>query len=631
MPYILFAAAVLLLSPSLFTSSVRAAQPSAPEPVAAPLRDLTWGQLNFLHTTDTHGWLAGHLQEPSYAADWGDYVSFAARMREKAESDGSDLLVIDTGDRVEGNGLYDSSEPKGVYLSEILRHQHIDLLSSGNHELYKRTTSAAEFFTTIPNFRGNYLASNIDILHPVLNEFVPLAPRFKKFTTQNQGIRIIAFGFIFNFKNNDNNTHVRSVEQTIKEEWFQDAIRDEDVDLFLVIGHAPVRSDEYNDIYREIRAIRWDTPIQFFGGHYHIRDYVRYDSKAYGLASGRFMETIGFMSIDGLSTSKHHFKPALAAPKFGRKYIDNNLFSFYHHTGLDETTFPTEHGRNVSLLIQQFRSALKLDTLHGCAPRDLWMSRVKYPHRNSIYTWLEEEVLPASLNDESRTGKPALAIVNTGAIRFDIFKGPFTQDTTYIISPFSSGFRYVKDVPYDRAKFLVEVLNKQPQIMTAQRQHIDLPTWSLAPPEQSKPADDAAAPFVKSSYTGWSAAGLLTDQALLSVNGYARPDLVPGYTTTDDAGTDGDDTVHSHLTFYRVPNCIQSLVTPNGSDELETVDLVYIDFIEPYVALAAKFAGLDVDFSQDSDVYMPSTNLTSLILNWVKTNWACDDASSESE
>lgn len=39
------------------------AQPSAPSPIAAPLRELPWGQLNFLQTTDTHGWHGGHLQE----------------------------------------------------------------------------------------------------------------------------------------------------------------------------------------------------------------------------------------------------------------------------------------------------------------------------------------------------------------------------------------------------------------------------------------------------------------------------------------------------------------------------------------------------------------------------------------
>jgi 2',3'-cyclic-nucleotide 2'-phosphodiesterase (5'-nucleotidase family) len=39
------------------------AQPEAQPPVAAPLRELPWAQLNFLHTTDVHGWWGGHLQE----------------------------------------------------------------------------------------------------------------------------------------------------------------------------------------------------------------------------------------------------------------------------------------------------------------------------------------------------------------------------------------------------------------------------------------------------------------------------------------------------------------------------------------------------------------------------------------
>jgi hypothetical protein len=48
---------------STFALAVHASQPGAISPVAGPLRNLTWGQLNFLHTTDTHGWLAGHLLE----------------------------------------------------------------------------------------------------------------------------------------------------------------------------------------------------------------------------------------------------------------------------------------------------------------------------------------------------------------------------------------------------------------------------------------------------------------------------------------------------------------------------------------------------------------------------------------
>jgi len=356
----------------------------------------------------------------SYSADWGDYVSFTIRMREIAEAHGRDLLVIDTGDRVEGNGLYDSSEPKGIYISEILKEQQIDVMSAGNHELYKKNTSEAEFSITVPNFHGHYLASNIDIYHPTTGKLIPLASRSRKFTTANQAIRIVAFGFLFDFTMNYNNTVVQPVEETVKTSWFQEAVHDQEVDLFMVVGHVPVQSKEYDTIFKEIRASHPTTPIQFFGGHYHIRDCARYDSNAYGLASGRFMETIGFMSIDGLSTKYNQVNPSLAEPVFARKYIDNNLFSFHYHTGLDENTFPTEQGLNVSLLIQQYRSSMKLDEIFGCIPEDLWMSRSPYTAADSIYAWLQKRVLPDMLSDESRPGKPAFAIINTGAIRFDL-------------------------------------------------------------------------------------------------------------------------------------------------------------------------------------------------------------------
>lgn len=105
---------------------VKRMQPDANDATYGPTRGaLEWGQLNFLHTvcaplpgipmlsdgpltalhlapppptqTDTHGWLEGHLDEPNYGADWGDMVSFTARMREKAKELGVDLLLVDTG------------------------------------------------------------------------------------------------------------------------------------------------------------------------------------------------------------------------------------------------------------------------------------------------------------------------------------------------------------------------------------------------------------------------------------------------------------------------------------------------------------------------------------------------------
>lgn len=599
---------VLTLSVALLAAPACTKQPAAPEPFAAPLRDLEFGQLNFLHTTDTHGWHAGHLLEPSFSADWGDYADFALRLKEKLEAEGKDLLIVDTGDRIEGNGLYDASEPKGLFTFDIFREQHMDIVCSGNHELYKRTSAENEYTITAPAYDGSYLASNLDIHHPETGELVPLAQRFKKFTTAKQGIRIMAFGFLYNFDRNANNTVVQRVEDTIKEEWFQTAIRDREIDLFVVIGHSAIRSEEFDMIFKAIRSVQWDTPIQFFGGHFHIRDYRKFDSKSYGLASGRFMETVGFQSITGLSTNTSHSK---SSPSFFRRYIDNNLYSLYHHSGHNASTFHSDRGRNITKAISEARSALDLDEKFGCSPRDLWMARAPYPSKESIFSWLEEEVFPGVVKDTSRGDRPRLVISNTGAIRFDIFKGAFTKDSTYIVCPFTSGFHYIKEVPYTKAKHLLRMLNQGGEIF----ENVDpsYAMWKLAPPEQISVKEDLIVSSLSQQHDG---------QIALS----SDTPLTPGYTTHDDAGSDGDDTIHAPISFYRVPNCIQSTINPHNvslADDTEDVlvDVVYNEFIEPWVLLALRFLGLEYE-QNDVDKYMPDETLTSLIAKWVGRNWA---------
>lgn len=79
-------------------------------PLTPPSRPLVWGDLNVIHTTDTHGWLLGHqklsLAEPDYrcvftkkrlrvyrstalhpmhsSGDLGDFASFVAHMKQIA-------------------------------------------------------------------------------------------------------------------------------------------------------------------------------------------------------------------------------------------------------------------------------------------------------------------------------------------------------------------------------------------------------------------------------------------------------------------------------------------------------------------------------------------------------------------
>lgn len=531
-------------------------------------------------------------------------------MREKADSIGADVLLVDTGDRIEGNGLYDASDPKGKYLYDIFKEQDIDIICTGNHELYQSDAADREYTETVPNFKGKYLASNLDYINPKTGKQIPMAQRYRKFTTKNQGIRVLAMGFLFDFTGNANNTVVQPVADTVKEAWFQDAIR-EDVDLFVIIGHVLLHGPEYKAIYRAIRSQKWDTPIQFFGGHSHIRDFAKYDSKAYGLQSGRYMETIGWMSIEGIQKGgKQDVKElrARASMSFERRYIDNNLYGFQYHTGLNESTFPTEHGKKVTKSIHQARRALDLDYNYGCAPKDLWLNRAPYPSEDSLLTWLDE-VVPAIITNPERKDTPTLALTNSGAMRFDIFKGTFTRDTTYIVSPFVSQYRYLKDVPYKSAKNVLSLINKGGEVFES----AELKATFLAPPEQLSIHANVIAPQIpvkiSSPDTGSQIPLAKSDS----------PDLIPGYTTKDDGGDDGDDTVHAPISFFNVPNCIQSAISFPENGDPENVDMVFIDFIQPWVLLALQFSGAKFG-SKDVELYRNET-LTDLMAGWIKENW----------
>lgn len=554
------------------------------------------------------------MQEASFSADWGDYISFAHHLRKQADDKGIDLLLVDTGDRIEGNGLYDASDPKGKYTFDIFKQQQMDVICSGNHELYKQNSSENEFYQTVPNAKGNYLASNIDIHNPKTGKFEPLAKRWRKFTTKNQGIRVTAFGFLFNFQGNYNNTRVQPVQDTIKEKWFQDAIQDKETDLFLVAGHVAVRSEEFKLIYQAIRAEHWDTPIQFFGGHVHVRDYKKYDRKAAALASGRYMETIGFMSIDGLNSGgKSDAVATKADPTFHRLYIDNNLFSLQYHSQTNSSTFSTKHGANVTKAIADARAKLNLDQAQGCAPQDLWMDRAPVNDPSSIFQWLKTTVLPEQLRGDSNDKTPKLILTNTGAVRFNIFKGPFTKDTESLVSPFTSGFRYLKEVDYSIAIRLIDVLNRGAPAFESADTWLDASL--LRSPEQLSLTVDR---IVDSSTKRISYAS----PEQMPLGGSIR--LTPGYTTVDDDGDEGDDTVHEPISFYSVPNCIQSKVGfKSNSTEPEAVDVVYNEFLEPFIIQSLQFLGGREYGKKDTRSYKHGITLTDVMANWIRENWPC--------
>lgn len=343
------------------------------------------------------------------------------------------------------------------------------------------------------------------------------------------------------------------------------------------------------------------------------------------------METIGFASVSGLSTSGKAV--AQATPKYERLYLDNNLYSLHHHTGLNSSTFDTSLGKNVSEAISHARGKMNLDKTFGCAPQDYWLNRAPYPANDSLLTWLETQVLPWIGNATSDSkSPPEVIITNSGAMRFDIFQGPFTIDTTFLVSPFTSGFRKIQGVPYSAARQVLTLLNNEgkvslTELMVLGGEHLDLDHFSVHALRQLA----SPLPPVSAMTRQGSAFQQIGPEAYSKMQHFlgggsfdsSKEKLIPGYTTTDDAGSKGDDTIHDRITFYDVPNCIATNVGIDIGAPPDTVDLVYNGFIEPWILLALRFLGVSYELEDTMDT-MNGKTFTTIISEWVAENWMCE-------
>lgn len=483
-------------NPELHTRHVKRMQPSALGAVSQPRGPLAWGQLNFIHTTDTHGWLEGHLKEHNYGADWGDFVSFTKDMKKKATSYGVDLLLVDTGDLHDGAGLSDATSPNGKISNIIFENIDYDVLTIGNHELYLTDIAYETFSQFSKKYGDRYLTSNVQILNNATGKFEYIGHKYRYFTTP-LGLRIMAFGVIYDFDGNTNYTNVITVANLTREQWFVNAVKTtEPVDLFLLIGHNPVRDTGSKTftmatVQKFIRKHRPTTPIQVFGGHSHIRDLAVYDERSVGLESGRYCETMGWLSMSGIHSSNYTGKHnPIGVPNptqkainvtadanitdnspltYFRRYLDWNRLTFeYHAVGSQAKTFDQKPGPAISADITADRKALNLSMLYGCAPQTYCVDCAPFGSNGSIYGLLEV-ALAAEVIAPARKTIPRLIIINTGSIRFDLVQGPFTYDDSFIVSPFADTFQYLAAVPYAAASKVLASLNKDAAISKKKR------------------------------------------------------------------------------------------------------------------------------------------------------------------
>ncbi|CCE88495.1 Piso0_002003 [Millerozyma farinosa CBS 7064] len=575
-------------------------QPAYHKDPAPSLRNLEWRDINFVHTTDTHGWYSGHLNQKQYQADWGNFISFTTHLREIAHAKGQDLLLVDSGDRHDGNGLSDATKPNGAKSLPIFIQQDYDILTIGNHELYEFENSKAEYEIVAKHYNSNYICSNVEY-EVSEGVFKSIGRKYKYFTTPMKGIRILALGFLFDFRRNNDHTRVKPISQVIEESWINDLFSEftpDKVDLIVINGHIPVSHDweELQTLHAFIRRFYPSTKIQYFGGHSHIRDFAVYDDKSTGLQSGRFCETVGWLGINtnvSQSSSNSEVKNT-----FTRSYIDFNLHSFMHHTGITSfEKFTTPKGEHVSRQIKKARYELGLETVVGQVNSNYYMDYVSITHPKSIFKLLSDKILPTlkPTNDSIELSSERIIIINTGSIRYDLYKGPFTLDTEYIVSPFRNNWVKIT-VPKKYAVGVTNVLNGGGYILNKEVDNLH-----LLPPQQR--SSRSITPKILDGSRNPSQKVFQSPELSYSINEGVvseRKQLTKGYVTHDDFGDDGDDTPHRAVVTHKVPNVIESTCLDQNSSDDTPTDLIFYDFIIPNIIWALHELGFEAEKSQVS-------------------------------
>ncbi|THU78430.1 Metallo-dependent phosphatase [Dendrothele bispora CBS 962.96] len=689
---------------------------STPSGLTPPTRPLQWGDINFIHTTDTHGWLLGHQKtsfpEPNYSGDLGDFASFVSHMKEIALQKDVDLLLIDSGDLHDGTGS-----------PTFLKQLPYDVMAIGNHELYIYANTLDMHTNFAPALNGRYLSSNVNITTVDANNNtidVPVGDRFAKFTTR-KGKKVTAFGVLFDFTGNDHNTTVQKVEDMVKEEWFTSEIAEEP-DFFLLVGHMPVQRDNWPLVFNAIRAVHPETPIFIFGGHTHIRDCVQLDNRSMSLESGRYMETVGWMSANvSSSTSSDPIS-------FSRRYLDTNRFTYQFHTGTSDSNstssssshYPRsnshsghddhdhDHGQGqghshsssplpsfdtpLGLQITQGLNALSdrfnLSFQFGVAPSDFTINQVAYPSSNSILTLMGAQVLPFSLTvsrsnfsasssssssssnssdfvtieGTNTTVPPFLMLTNSGSLRFDIYAGPFTKNDQLTASPFADAFNFIPGVEWGVALGVRSALDEAGEARRIRKRDGGLGGLGGLGNELEKREEELyRRGDVRKRYMDWMASQVrrhdtTPDASDEDEDESEDEDLTLGYVTTDSCPGIGDDTLHTPLKSFDIPDFISSddpfaiggtpisQATSSSSSSNSTssstnpvltnstlVDLVFVDFIQDQLlgilnSVQAQTTGVDKTKTRKEfgagDVRTYSTLLSTEVLGvWAIGNW----------
>lgn len=363
--------------------------------------------------------------------------------------------------------------------------------------------------------------------------------------------------------------------------------------------------------------------------------------------TGRYCETLGWLAISGINASpcapiknpkgvpnptrsaippsstgtiSASHLPTSTTPsslRYARRYLDWNRKTFAYHAAKSQkyTAFDTHKGEKVTSEITADRKELNLTSLYGCAPATYCQYCKPFMAEGNIFKLLQTALATVVVN-ETRKDNPRLIIINTGSVRFDLAKGPFTYDDSFIVSPFQDSFEFIPDVPYEQASKVLGILNAGP----FQKKKRDLSTTDFNFSPILADRDTCIDPPLTHFHDGNTRRSMQGGRLLRRQS--TAP--TPGYTTKDDFGTDGDDTIHSTIPNYPQPNDLQANASfPADGSMPKKVDLVFLDFIASYIVNALNTPDVGGKYSLSQVSYYMDKKFTtnSYLPAYAKIAW----------
>lgn len=171
--------------------------------------------------------------------------------------------------------------------------------------------------------------------------------------------------------------------------------------------------------------------------------------------------------------------------------------------------------------------------------------------------------------NQTRSHIPRLHISNTGMARFDLYKGPFTYDDNFVISPFPSKVVGIMGVKWRYAKGLLTNMNRRGAQQGRRIERRSMPQFNIMEGEL------CVDPVLE--------IGAMGGKVVKRESGEDKPIsrkqdvLNAGYTTMDDFGSDGDDTPHKMSERYDLPPFFEAKAGFPATGEPDVVDLVFND------------------------------------------------------